>query len=103
MPVNRTVSEIKLGNYSVLGRNPNGTTYFGEATLNKTDSGYQLTWKIAGRQVFYGSGVIDDQLLKIKWENGLVTYLIKDHGRLLEGSWANGTGSEVLTLISPDP
>ena len=90
---------IILGTYSVHGRNPNGSTYFGEASIIKNKTGYQITWDIAGSQTFYGTGVLDDQLLKFKWENGLVTYLIRDNGRILDGTWANGRGTEVLTLV----
>jgi hypothetical protein len=101
IPENAT-PKIIAGNYSVHGRNPNGSAYFGEAVIIKNNAGYQITWNIAGSQIFYGTGVLDDQLLKIKWENGLVTYLIRDNGRILDGTWANGKGSEVLTLVTED-
>jgi len=101
IPENAT-PKIIPGNYSVHGRNPNGSAYFGEASIIKNNAGYQITWNIAGSQIFYGTGVLDDQLLKINWENGLVTYLIRDNGRILDGTWANGKGSEVLTLVTGD-
>jgi hypothetical protein len=43
---------------------------------------------------------LDDKLLKINWEGGMVTYIIRDNGRILDGTWANGKGSEILTLVS---
>lgn len=92
---------IILGNYTVQGRNPNdSSSYSGEATISQDGSKYEIAWNIEGRQRFYGTGILDERLLKVKWEGGSVTYIIRDNGRILDGTWANGMGSDILTLIS---
>jgi hypothetical protein len=95
-----SLRKIILGNYTVQGRNPNGSSYSGEAAISFDDSKYEIAWNLAGGQRFYGSGILDDKLLKINWEGGMVTYIIRDNGRILDGTWANGKGSEILTLVS---
>jgi hypothetical protein len=95
-----SLRKIILGNYTVQGRNPNGSSYSGEAAISFDGSKYEIGWNLAGGQRFYGSGILDDKLLKINWEGGMVTYIIRDNGKILDGTWANGKGSEILTLVS---
>jgi hypothetical protein len=83
------------GSYYVHGKNPNGTLYVGEATIKHKGDHYEIVWKI-GNQKYYGTGAPDDNLFRVKWEHGLVTYIIRENGAL-DGSWADGQGTETLT------
>jgi Caspase domain len=82
------------GIYSVEGKNSNGSTYRGTATITYENNLYKIFWKIGSKQIYYGSGSLKDDLLIIKWQEGLVTYAIKN-GKLF-GSWDNGKGTEIL-------
>jgi Caspase domain len=82
------------GFYSVEGKNSNGSTYRGTAIITYENNLYKIFWKIGGNQTYYGSGSLKDDLLIIKWQEGLVTYVIKN-GKLF-GSWNNGKGTETL-------
>ncbi|MGK7955583.1 MAG: hypothetical protein AB4063_10045 [Crocosphaera sp.] len=93
--------EIQLiGNYTVNGKNPDGTSYYGKATIKYEDNVYQIKWEIAEQQIFYGSGMLENNLLKIYWQGGIVTYIIQDD--TLVGTWANGKGIDILTRIQSD-
>ncbi len=89
------------GNYYVRGRNPDGTSYHGEAIIKHEGDHYEIVWKIADKQTYYGSGTLVDNLLQIKWEHGLVTYIMREDGTL-HGSWADGRGTETLKPYSND-
>ena len=89
--------EKLIGNYTVNGKNPNGTLYYGKAIIEYENSLYQIKWEIADKQTYYGSGKLEDNLLKINWEGGIVTYVIRDNK--LVGTWADGRGTETLTPI----
>lgn len=95
-----SIPKISLGKFTLLGRNPNGSSYSGEATISQHGSQYEVAWSLASGQRFYGAGVLDDDVLKIKWEHGLVAYVIRENGKILDGTWANGKGSEILIHIS---
>lgn len=86
------------GKYLVYGSNPDGTNYSGTAIIRYEEGLYYIKWEIAKQQTYYGSGRLEDNLLKINWEGGLVSYVIKDDR--LYGSWANGAGTETLSPIT---
>lgn len=83
------------GNYYLEGKNPDGTVYTGKVTINDKINHYEIIWKI-GNQTYYGAGILDEMIFRVQWERGLVTYIIKEDGSL-DGSWANGMGTETLT------
>jgi hypothetical protein len=88
------------GEYSVTGTNPDGSTYSGTLTMTKSATGYDLVWRI-GSATQTGSGTIEGNRLKAKWNGNTVLYLITPDGRL-SGVWAvkgrPGQGKETLTL-----
>jgi hypothetical protein len=84
------------GNYRADGKNPDGTTYTGEVVIRRENAVYYITWKI-GKQALYGSGTLNKNILNIRWGSGdLVSYVVQTNG-ILQGSWANGQGTETLT------
>ncbi len=88
------------GNYYVHGKNPNGTLYVGEVHIKQKSNYYEIVWKI-GNQKYYGIGILDENLFHVKWEHGLVTYVARENG-VLEGTWADGLGTETLTPHEED-
>lgn len=87
------------GNYYVRGKNPNGTQYLGTAVIQQENDRYDIVWTIGNGQKFYGSGALVNNILKIQWEQGIVTYIMREDGTL-EGSWAKGQGTETLIPYS---
>ena len=91
---------LKVGDYFVEGTNPNGTGYYGKASIAQEWDGYEVTWVIGGQRHF-GRGEISGSSLYIKWGyshealNRLVTYSIGEHG-ILKGVWADGKDTETL-------
>ena len=92
---NELISRLD-GTYRVTGKNPNGTPYQGEAVITHEDGRYEVTWRIADKQTFCGSGTLKGNVLTINWSGGLVTYVVQKDGTL-QGSWAGGEGTETLT------
>ena len=89
------------GLYSVQGTNPDGSTYKGQARMERKEQTYLLTWMISG-QTFSGRGLLKGDVLSIEWtsgtEGGLVVYTVRPDG-VLDGVWAGGKGKEILTPL----
>ncbi len=85
-----------VGNYNVDAKNPDGSSYYGKASIKYKNGRYQIIWEIKG-ETYYGSGILENDLLKINWDGDLVIYFIKEDGTLL-GTWANGRGTDNLSV-----
>jgi hypothetical protein len=84
------------GIYQAAGKNPDGTLYTAEVVIRRENAVYYITWKI-GKQTLFGSGTLNKNILNIRWGSGdLVSYVVQTNG-ILQGSWANGQGTETLT------
>ena len=84
-----------VGRYRADGKNPNGTSYTGEVEIRNENAMYYFIWTI-NSQTLYGSGTLNNNILNINWSGGLVSYVLQPNG-VLQGSWANGQGTETLT------
>ncbi|MEQ8351983.1 MAG: fibronectin-binding protein [Leptospiraceae bacterium] len=90
-------SEGVQGTYQVNGTNPDGTPYRGNVTVTQSGEDYLFNWNIAGDQ-FSGKGNLSGTTLTVDWGQDFpVIYEVKDNGAVLEGTWADGQGSETLT------
>jgi uncharacterized caspase-like protein len=86
---------IAIGRYRVQGTNPNGNTYQGTLTLERSGSLYLLQWRI-GRDTFQGQGTLSGRTLTIDWgQADPVVYQVMNDGTL-QGTWARGQGKETL-------
>ena len=84
-----------VGRYRADGKNPDGTSYTGEVEIRNENAMYYFIWTI-NSQTLYGSGTLNNNILNINWSGGLVSYVLQPNG-VLQGSWANGQGTETLT------
>jgi TolB-like protein len=97
-PAGPGVSPASLvGVYDCAGTNPNGGRYRGEVhILPLPENQLTFTWAI-GSQSFKGVGTISGRTVTVDWgDPSPVIYQVKQDGTL-DGTWANGTGTEVLT------
>lgn len=94
-PEAKTIAQEIDGSYHVTGRNPDGTSYYGEANIKHKGGHYEVMWRIGNNQVFYGAGSFSGNTLTINWDGGIVTYVIQQDGKL-EGRWADGKATETL-------
>lgn len=78
------------GNYTVSGRNPDGSGYSGTVTLSLQGDAYQVLWTIAGQQ-YSGTGRLDGRVLTVDWQgdSNPVIYVVMPDGSL-HGTWADG-------------
>lgn len=94
-PAQQAVSRKIEGQYSAMGRNPNGTTYSGIVTITKRSEAYLLVWKI-GSTTYSGTGSLTGNMLTVEWGAPYpVIYAVQADGRLI-GTWNNGTATENL-------
>lgn len=93
------------GNYTVDGKNADGSNYTGTATIEGTDGGNcAITWIIGSNQASHAFCMRQDDVLGAAYQLGdsigLVIYRIKDSG-VLEGTWTvagkEGVFEEKLT------
>jgi hypothetical protein len=88
-PTSPSTPDLFAGRYAVSGKNPDGTTYTGRLTIQKTAVGYQLTWSI-GDLLYTGTGIFVDGLLTVTWRGvdgeGQGVYTRDDQG-VLSGTW----------------
>lgn len=94
-PKAKAIAQEIAGNYHVTGKNPDGTSYYGEANIKREDGRYEIMWMIGNNQRFYGAGLASGGTLTVKWDGGIVIYDIQKDGKL-EGHWADGKASETL-------
>jgi hypothetical protein len=82
------------GRYVVDGLNPDGTTYEGGATVEKTGDTYRVTW-VVGSTRFIGTGIGSDEALAITYRAGNntgVALLFKEGGSYqVVWTYAGGT------------
>jgi hypothetical protein len=87
---------LRTGNYRVQGTNPNGSTYQGTLTIERSGPLYLVRWKI-GQDIFAGQGTLSGSTLTVDWgQPDPVIYQVMNDGTL-EGTWAKGQGKESLT------
>jgi len=86
------------GRYSVQGKNPKGGSFTGQVSIVGQGGLYELTFDNRNK-TFHGKGVLEGNVLQVKWEHRFVTYTLRENGEL-EGTWDNGAGSEILAPIS---
>lgn len=60
------------GQYTVDGRNPDGSTYKGAAAIEKTGDTYKVTWTISGER-FIGTGIGSPEAIAIGYRSGSQT------------------------------
>ncbi|AXS39041.1 hypothetical protein D1F64_01895 [Breoghania sp. L-A4] len=83
------------GEYSVDGRNPNGTPYRGRVFITVRGDDVYFRWEI-GRDVYRGEGGFVGNVLVIDWgQADPVTYVVNTDGTL-NGTWSKGLASERL-------
>lgn len=86
------------GNYSVAGRNPDGTTYDGTVVLTQQGRTFTLIWTV-GTDSYRGVGELNGNVLTVDWgDKTPVVYAVMADGHL-KGLWAAGRGAEELTRI----
>jgi hypothetical protein len=84
------------GNYSVAGRNPDGTRYTGAVAIARQGSRYQVNWRV-GTSAYRGTGTLDGNVLTVNWGAATpVVYSLAGNGTL-KGLWSAGRGEETLT------
>jgi hypothetical protein len=85
------------GSYSVSGTNPDSSTYSGSVVVSQLGGNrYRFDWSIAGNQTFTGTGALNGNTISVDWgQDAPVIYQVGSNG-VLNGTWANGRGIEVL-------
>ncbi len=85
------------GTYKVTGTNPGGSKYRGSVDITLNDDGsYAFEWSVGN--TFSGTGTLSGNTLTVDWGDTYpVIYTVKNGGARLEGTWGNGTGTEILT------
>jgi hypothetical protein len=67
------------GQYRVDGQNPDGSTYSGTSSVEKTGDTYRISWNIGGTR-YTGTAIGDDDAIAIGYKSGSetgVTLLVK--------------------------
>ncbi|MEW5786812.1 MAG: tetratricopeptide repeat protein [Pseudomonadota bacterium] len=86
------------GRYTATGKNPNGSTYRGEVTIEQRGGQYHFYWKIAN-DAYQGKGQLEGGKFVIDWGDTYpVIYTLASDGRLM-GTWSNGAATEVLAPV----
>ena len=84
------------GKYSVVGTNPNGTTYRGSLTIRRDGNRYRFDWLIANVATYSGTGMLNGGSIVVDWgQQYPVIYQVGPNG-VLTGTWNNGTATETL-------
>jgi len=87
------------GEYRAVGRNPDGSAYRGTCELeyDSDDDLFYVYWTV-GTSEYEGVGALDGDTLTVEWGDSYpVVYKVRQGGKVLEGTWANGQASETLT------
>jgi hypothetical protein len=82
------------GEYTVEGRNIDGSAYSGSLRLTQTGQDVVGEWQIASDS-FRGAGPLDGRILTLNWQPGQppVIYVVMPDGALY-GTWAEGKALE---------
>ncbi|MCO6383723.1 hypothetical protein [Oceanicola sp. 502str15] len=89
-------AEGLTGSYTVEGKNPDGSSYFGTAELVENGTAVSLTWTVAGSS-FAGAGIVDGKLITVQWGDPNPVYYVITPSGALHGTWADGTALDRLT------
>jgi hypothetical protein len=87
------------GEYRAVGRNPDGSAYRGTCELeyDSDDDLFYVYWSV-GTSEYEGVGLLEGDTLTVEWGDRYpVVYKVRQGGKTLEGTWANGQASETLT------
>ena len=92
-----SAGKVADGVYRVKGSNPNGSTYKGTVKItHKEGSKYTFAWKI-GPSSYTGTGELKDNVMTVEWgTDSPAIYEVEPDGTL-NGTWAKGKGTEILT------
>lgn len=83
------------GTYDVYGTNPGGSLYGGTVKIVKSGGSYSFEWSVG--ESYSGTGTLQGNKLTVDWGDDYpVIYLVIESGRVLVGTWANGTATETL-------
>ncbi|MEJ1158279.1 hypothetical protein [Prosthecomicrobium sp. N25] len=58
-----------VGRYDVEGKSPDGSTYSGTATIERTGESFRVTWLI-GKDKFVGTAVGNDDFFAVAYRSG---------------------------------
>lgn len=84
-----------FGTYTIDGTNPDGSKYYGEVVIDRNQGAYRVTWYI-GQSVYVGVGSLVEGVLTVDYGDAYpAVYRLRSDG-VLDGTWADGTASEVL-------
>ncbi|MDU8927312.1 hypothetical protein RXV86_07940 [Alisedimentitalea sp. MJ-SS2] len=82
------------GTYKVEGRNPDGSAYNGQLTVQESTGGAVAFAWIVAKQSYAGVGVRDGRVVTVDWgADTPVVYVVMPGGEL-HGTWAGGTALE---------
>lgn len=87
------------GVYRADGRNPNKSRYRGMVTIVPEGEQVRFTWWV-GKDVFSGRGHFAGRMLVVHWGQKHPVIYSLGGGDLLDGEWADGKGTEQLTLFA---
>ena len=92
-----SAGKVADGVYRVKGSNPYGSTYKGTVKITRKEgSKYTFAWKI-GPSSYTGTGELKDNVMTVKWgTDSPAIYEVEPDGTL-NGTWAKGKGTEILT------
>ncbi|MBN1799757.1 MAG: hypothetical protein JW822_14365 [Spirochaetales bacterium] len=83
------------GTYDVYGTNPGGSLYGGTVKIVKSGSSYSFEWSVG--ESYSGTGTLQGNKLTVDWgDDHPVIYMVKENGRVLIGTWADGAATETL-------
>jgi hypothetical protein len=92
----RGTAVVQTGSYRVQGTNPNGSSYQGTLSIERSGLLYLLRWRI-GQETYQGQGTLYGNILTVDWGHpDPVVYQVL-HDGTLEGTWARGQARETLT------
>ncbi len=63
------------GQYKVQGKNPDGSSYGGSASIEKTGDTYRVVWNIGGER-YIGTGIGSDEAIAIGYRSGSNTGVV---------------------------
>lgn len=81
--------------YHVAGTNADGSKYSGTAEISKINDLYCIKWELA--KCYQGTGRLQGSTLTVDWGGQYPIIYTVQADRILKGTWANSTASEVLT------
>ncbi len=87
------------GSYQVVGKNADGSSYWGTCVVAiKPDGDYSFAWNI-GDSAFVGTGKLEGDVMTVDWgDSSPVIYQVQQDGKVLTGTWADGKATENLTI-----